>query len=271
MKKGISALCVIVGVLGFGLTTFASGFDTSLKYGDSGSSVTELQEFLVSQNINVPVTGNFYSLTLQGVKTFQTNNGISPVSGYFGSLSRAKANDLLDLADSDKDEVGETGLVSVPTTQPTIQVPAGVTLNSNVNTSVIPNTVNTNTSAANTQQTTVVASLPFSITTIDKGTYVIFKENNSTNVVMQGVTFKLPNNNYVNDASGQLYMCSDVLSYEPNYPYPCPITGGYETKSSVDNYGRSTPFDIDGMTLPEGTTIYYYKAIDNNGNVYTSN
>lgn len=130
-----------------------------------------------------------------------------------------------------------------------------------------------------TQQATVpiqqsIASVPesanFSISTTDKGTYVVFQENNADNVTMQGIVYKMPSSGYVNDASGQLYECGDVLSSWANYPYPCPTTNGnYETKSYQDNFGRSTPFDLlSGVTMPEGTTIYYYKAVDSSGKLY---
>ncbi|TSC59316.1 MAG: hypothetical protein G01um1014107_363, partial [Parcubacteria group bacterium Gr01-1014_107] len=75
---------------------FAS-FDNNLGYGSIGQGVTELQEFLLAQGVyDGPVTGNFYSLTLGGVKAFQVREGISPVSGFFGPLTRARANGLLE-------------------------------------------------------------------------------------------------------------------------------------------------------------------------------
>lgn len=116
----------------------------------------------------------------------------------------------------------------------------------------------------------VPESANFSISTTDKGTYVVFQENNADNVTMQGIVYKMPSGGYVNDASGQLYECSDILSSWANYPYTCPTTNGnYETKSYQDNFGRSTPFDLlSGVTMPEGTTIYYYKAVDSSGKSY---
>lgn len=71
-------------------------FDNNLNYGSVGQSVTELQEFLQAEGVyDGPITGNFYSLTLNGVKAFQARENISPVSGFFGPLTRARANDLL--------------------------------------------------------------------------------------------------------------------------------------------------------------------------------
>lgn len=108
---------VAVGVLLIIPVTSEAAFDVSLKYGAKGSAVIELQEFLTSQGVYTgPITGNFYSLTLQGVKAFQTAN-LLPSTGYFGPMSRAKANDLIaaDLSSSDQEEVQEFGSVSAPT------------------------------------------------------------------------------------------------------------------------------------------------------------
>ncbi|MCR4307106.1 MAG: peptidoglycan-binding protein [Candidatus Berkelbacteria bacterium] len=94
MKYFILSL-VVLGTLGVPLVSFAS-FDTNLYYGlQNSQSVVELQEFLTSQgHYSGPVTGNFYSLTLAGVQVFQEANAISP-TGYFGILSRTKANEIL--------------------------------------------------------------------------------------------------------------------------------------------------------------------------------
>ena len=93
MKKIIFLL--FLGILLAPALVFAS-FDTNLGYSSIGQLVTELQKFLQAQGVyDGPITGNFYSLTLNGVKAFQTQEGISPVSGFFGPLTRARANELL--------------------------------------------------------------------------------------------------------------------------------------------------------------------------------
>lgn len=75
----------------------------------NSQEVLELQEFLTAQgNYSGPITGNFYSLTLAGVKAFQTASEISPVSGYFGPLSRAKANSILSEITDEAGEIFET-------------------------------------------------------------------------------------------------------------------------------------------------------------------
>lgn len=91
--------------------TFA-GFETNMKYGMSGGEVSALQDLLVAEGcLTVSPTGYFGLLTLEGVKCFQAKYNISPVSGYFGVLSRTQANSILAnaLTTSDEAEQEETG------------------------------------------------------------------------------------------------------------------------------------------------------------------
>lgn len=60
---------------------------------DSSTSgeVTILQNFLRSKNyLSVASTGYFGPLTLQGAKNFQRDNGITPIAGFVGPITRAK-------------------------------------------------------------------------------------------------------------------------------------------------------------------------------------
>jgi peptidoglycan hydrolase-like protein with peptidoglycan-binding domain len=101
------------------LITGAS-FDKNLYYGlQSDSQVKELQEFLTDQGVySGPITGNFFSLTLKAVKSFQQREGISQ-TGYFGPLSRTSANNFLsaDIESSNQGAVAETGTIP-PTPEP---------------------------------------------------------------------------------------------------------------------------------------------------------
>lgn len=113
MKRMIAVL-----VLGFLLLPAAThaAFDTDLRYGSSGAPVLELQEFLTAQGVYTgPISGNFYALTLAGVKSLQAKLNVTPQSGYFGPLTRAEANNLLsaDLKESDT-EASSTPVVIVP-------------------------------------------------------------------------------------------------------------------------------------------------------------
>ena len=99
----------------------SASFDNNLYYGIRGNAeVFELQEFLTAEEVYLgPITGNFYSLTLAGVKNFQTREGITPVYGYFGPLTRTRANEILaSHGISDSGVLDESGEVSNATTAP---------------------------------------------------------------------------------------------------------------------------------------------------------
>ena len=83
----------VVSIFIFPLVSFAA-FDRDLFNGmKGGADITELQEFLTSENVySGPVTGNFFNLTQDAVKKFQEREGIIPARGYFGALTRARAN-----------------------------------------------------------------------------------------------------------------------------------------------------------------------------------
>jgi hypothetical protein len=93
MKKYLLA-GTIFGLL-FPFVTFAS-IDTNVHYGSIGADVTALQEFLTQQGLySGPISGNFYSLTVSAVKKFQSAEGIVPVSGYVGTVTRGVINQIL--------------------------------------------------------------------------------------------------------------------------------------------------------------------------------
>lgn len=107
MKKILLAVIVSLFLAG---STNAAEFNTNLKFGSKGADVVKLQEFLAEQNLySGPITGNFFSLTLKAVKALQTREAISPVSGFFGNLTRAKVNEILDsqLVESESESVNE--------------------------------------------------------------------------------------------------------------------------------------------------------------------
>lgn len=94
MKKWLLAALFL-----FPLLTNAQSvaFSTDLHYGSTGQDVIALQEFLIDQRmLKIPTaTGNFYSLTLTAVKAFQKAEGIVPISGYVGPITRGVINQLL--------------------------------------------------------------------------------------------------------------------------------------------------------------------------------
>ncbi len=121
---------ILVAVLFFApFAAFAQTvpFAVDLHYGSTGSDVTALQEFLTEQNVySGPITGNFYSLTLAGVRKFQTLEGIKPVSGYFGPISRGVADSILATQASDSEENATTTQAPVDLSLPQINVPIPV-------------------------------------------------------------------------------------------------------------------------------------------------
>jgi len=72
-------------------------FDRNLSYGmKNDQEVLRLQQFLTAQGLyNGPVTGNYLSLTESAVKAFQERENIAPQSGYFGPLTKARANQII--------------------------------------------------------------------------------------------------------------------------------------------------------------------------------
>jgi len=82
-------------------------FTTSATVGSTGSEVMEIQKFLNGHGAQVAASGAgspgnetsyFGSLTRAAVATFQAANGVSPTAGYWGPLTRAKANSLCTVA-----------------------------------------------------------------------------------------------------------------------------------------------------------------------------
>src|SRR5437016_948389 len=98
-------------------------FTKDLYFGIQGDSeVNKLQEFLTDQGVYLgPITGNFFSLTRKGVQQFQVREGVTPAAGYFGPVTRTKANNILSqqLEASNAQALAETS-----STPPTLTPPA---------------------------------------------------------------------------------------------------------------------------------------------------
>ena len=73
-----------------------AAFSSDLSLGASGSSVTALQNFLISKGYSIPAgaTGYFGVQTQSALATFQRAQSISPAVGHFGPLTRARVNAL---------------------------------------------------------------------------------------------------------------------------------------------------------------------------------
>lgn len=116
MKKVIIALSLLFIPL-----LASASIDTNLYYGvQNKQEVQELQEFLIDKGfLTGNATGNFYSLTLNGVKKYQASVSINS-TGYVGTLTRKSINDELvaNLSASNQEAVTETGNVPVPVATP---------------------------------------------------------------------------------------------------------------------------------------------------------
>lgn len=90
----------VTAALGGQATTGSTGTSVSAGYnytrdltiGSSGADVTALQNTLIAagDSIAAGATGYFGSQTQSALAKWQAANGISPASGYFGPITRAK-------------------------------------------------------------------------------------------------------------------------------------------------------------------------------------
>ena len=73
-------------------------FTRSLTVGSQGADVTALQDYLTSTGHFIysgGSTGRFGAVTKAALVAWQAANGVSPASGYFGPVSRAKYLELI--------------------------------------------------------------------------------------------------------------------------------------------------------------------------------
>jgi len=99
LQAQISALLAQIAALqaqvgGSTSTSASATFSTDLTMGSKGADVTALQNWLISKGFTIAAgaTGYFGAQTQSAVAKWQTSAGISPAAGYFGPISRAKAN-----------------------------------------------------------------------------------------------------------------------------------------------------------------------------------
>ncbi len=79
-------------LLMYPFATWAAGFERNLSFGLRGDAdVVRLQQFLQGEKLyGGPANGNFFSLTRAAVVRFQEREGIRPVTGFVGPLTRAR-------------------------------------------------------------------------------------------------------------------------------------------------------------------------------------
>lgn len=105
LQSQVQALLAQISALQGGSSTMTTAsscsFTQNLELGSRGSQVLAVQQFLNSHGAQVASTGagspgnettTFGPATKAAVKVFQSSNGVTPVSGYWGPLTRAAAN-----------------------------------------------------------------------------------------------------------------------------------------------------------------------------------
>jgi peptidoglycan hydrolase-like protein with peptidoglycan-binding domain len=120
--------CALLALFFFLPVSVLGSFDRDLSYGARGTDVSDLQKFLTDRGIyRGPVTGNFYNLTKAAVIEFQEKEGITPPAGYFGPLTRKKANSLLGQSSPNaQGTTSQTQTAAIPATGNTIlRIPNG--------------------------------------------------------------------------------------------------------------------------------------------------
>ena len=93
--KWVMVALIAASVTAMPLLVFGASFDRDLFYGlRTDAEVIRLQDFLRGKGFfTAQSTGNFFDLTRGAVQQFQAVYNI-PATGYFGPLSRARANTL---------------------------------------------------------------------------------------------------------------------------------------------------------------------------------
>lgn len=106
LQAQITALLAQIAALQGGSTTTSGAcftFTRNHQQGDTGGEVMEIQKFLNKNGAQIAESGAgspgnetsyFGALTRAAVAKFQAANGISPAAGYWGPITRAKANSM---------------------------------------------------------------------------------------------------------------------------------------------------------------------------------
>lgn len=105
LQAQVQMLLAQIAALSGGSTTTTGGacftFTRNHQMGDTGGEVMQIQKYLNSHGAVIAASGagspgnetsTFGSLTRAAVSKFQAANGITPTAGYWGPVTRAKAN-----------------------------------------------------------------------------------------------------------------------------------------------------------------------------------
>ncbi len=87
---------LVVALIFIPSTVFGATLNRNLSYGMTGTDVSQLQQFLADEGLyNAPISTYFGTMTKSAVITFQQQEGITPASGYVGSVTKADINSIL--------------------------------------------------------------------------------------------------------------------------------------------------------------------------------
>lgn len=94
MQAMIASLQAQLAALQGGSSSASATFTMNLMVGSKGADVTALQNWLIKQGMSIPAgaTGTFGPQTKAALAAWQAANGVSPASGFFGPITRAKVN-----------------------------------------------------------------------------------------------------------------------------------------------------------------------------------
>ncbi len=94
LQAMIAQLTAQIAALSGSTAAPAASFTKDLTIGSTGADVTALQNWLISGGYSVPAgaTGYFGEQTKMALAAYQAKVGITPASGYFGPITRAKVN-----------------------------------------------------------------------------------------------------------------------------------------------------------------------------------
>lgn len=233
---------------------FAS-FDKNLRYGSRGEAVVELQEFLADQDLyHGPITGRFYALTLSALKTFQITQGIKPISGYFGPLTREKANAILDenILESDL-EAGLEPIADTTPAQPVTIIQPLIATTSPQNATTTTNGTPVVSYGGGSSQTPINANMPETTLT-----------NLSDIEIFSPIAGRGLNREYV--ANPDLAKDQTVL-YDP----PLKIVDSNMIDLGVYVYDETGKITNTAMVIVEATDASQNKIIDGTGDLRASN
>jgi len=114
----LAQLAALQAQLNGGVAVGNCGFTRDLTVGSRGTDVTCLQNYLTRTghySFSGGATGYFGPITQTAVARWQAANGVAPAAGYFGMISRAKYNALVNVivvppVDDDDDDSDTSGL-----------------------------------------------------------------------------------------------------------------------------------------------------------------